>query len=122
MEEERENCTGGVASPPELEYVRVAPGIDMGNHAFLRPLPVCCAQIASPYWARVIGSISNKRADEAPVRVIATLFGPKGETLGEHTDFMILDSGDESGFDVKITSFYEDVRAYSLEVTDDDPI
>ena len=120
MEEERENCTGGVAPPPELEYVRVAPGMEMGNHAFLRPLPVCCAQIASPYWARVIGSVSNRRADEAPVRVAATLFDKNGHVLGEHTDFMILDSGEKSEFDIKITSFYEDVRAYGLEVTDDE--
>ena len=119
MEEKEENCARSAALPPKLEYVRVAPGLGLRNHALLRPLPVCCARIASPYWARVIGSISNKRAEEAPVRIVATLLGSNGEVLGEHSDFMILGGGDNGEFDVKITSFYEDVRAYGLEVTDD---
>ena len=122
MEGREESSAEGTARPPELEYVRAADGLEIGNHAFLRPLPPCCAQIASPYWARVIGSVSNKRAHEAPVRVIATLYDKNGHTLGEHADFMILDSGDESEFDIKITSFYENVRAYGLEVTDDETL
>ncbi len=113
-----EGCLSGTTQPPELAYAKAAPGLELGNHAFLRPLPPCCAQIASPYWARIIGAVSNERSDEALIQVIATLFDDDGTVLGTHTDFMVLDGGDKSEFDIKITKFYDHVRMYGLEATD----
>ena len=113
-----EGCPSETAQPPELAYVKTAPGLELGNHAFLRPLPPCCAQIASPYWARVIGAVSNSRSDEALIQVIATLFDDDGTVLGTHADFMVLDGGEKSEFDIKITKFYDRVRTYGLEAAD----
>jgi hypothetical protein len=118
MEEKKGNCTAPPAQPPELVYVRPIPGLDLGSHAFLRPLPPCCAQIASPYWGRVIGVVSNSRADEVLINVTATLFDENGRTLGTHSDFMVLDGGARSEFDIKITTFYDHVGSYGLEVTE----
>ena len=106
------------SAPPQLSCVRTEGDLELGSHAFLRPLPPCCAQIASPYWARVIGAVSNKGTREVPVKVVATLFDEGGRVLGTHSDFMLLDGGERSEFDIKITSFYDNVRTYSLEVVE----
>ena len=111
-------CSAAVQGPPALCFVRTAPGLELGNHAFLRPLPACCAQIASPYWARVIGDISNNGSDEVLIHVSAIIFDEQGLSLGAHTDFMVLDPGDKSEFDIKISTFYDNACAYGLEVTE----
>jgi len=112
----KEVCAAGVQAPPELSFVRTAPGLEVGHHAFLRPLPACCAQIASPYWARVIGDVLNKGSDEVLIHVAAVIFDEQGLSLGEHTDFMVLDAGCKGEFDIKISTFYDNARTYGLEV------
>lgn len=111
-------CPAGPTGSPELSFIRTAPGLKLGNHVFLRPLPACCAQIASPYWARVIGDISNNGSEEVLVHVAAVIFDEQGSSLGEHTDFMVLGPGDKSEFDIKISTFYDNARMYGLEVTE----
>lgn len=116
--DERIECSAKANNPPRLSYVTSGEGLELGNHAFLRPLPPCCAQIASPYWARIIGAVSNTGGREVLVKVIATLFDEEGTALGAHFDFMALDGGEKSEFDIKITSFYDHAYAYGLEVTE----
>jgi hypothetical protein len=111
-----EDCCAGVQRPPELSFIRTPPGLELGNHAFLRPLPACCAQIASPYWARVIGDICNNGSDEVLVHIAAVILDINGLSLGEHTDFMVLEPGGRSEFDIKISTFYDNARLYGLEV------
>jgi hypothetical protein len=118
VSDKEEACCAGVQGPPELSFVRTAPGLELGNHAFLKPLPACCAQIASPYWARVIGDISNNGSDEVLIHIAAVILDKDGVSLGEHTDFMVLEPGARSEFDIKISTFYDDARAYGLEVTE----
>jgi len=117
---EGETCSTGSSQPPELAYVRAAPGLELGNHAFLRPLPPCCAQIASPYWARIIGAVANNRPVEAMIEIIATLFDEQGKIQGSHADSMFLDGGERSEFDIKITTFYDRVATYGLEIIETD--
>jgi len=116
VDNKEEMCAGGIQAPPELSFVRTPPGLEVGHHAFLRPLPACCAQIASPYWARVIGDVFNKEGDEVLIHVAAVIFDEHGLSLGEHTDFMVLEAGGKGEFDIKISTFYDNARAYGLEV------
>jgi hypothetical protein len=118
MGNNEEACCAGVQGPPELSFIRTVPGLELGNHAFLRPLPACCAQIASPYWARVIGDISNNGSDEVLIHIAAVILDNDGLPLGEHTDFMVLGPGERSEFDIKISIFYDNARAYGLKVTE----
>jgi hypothetical protein len=118
MDKEKATCGTGGNTPPRLSFVAAGEDLELGSHAFLRPLPACCAQIASPYWARVIGAISNKGTDEVLARVVVTLFDEEGRALGTHEDFMTLDGGEKSEFDVKITGFYDNARAYGLEAVE----
>jgi hypothetical protein len=120
MDKIEEPCNTAGSDAPRLAFIKEGEDLELGDHAFLRPLPPCCAQIASPYWARVIGSVSNKRDCEALVKVLATLFDEAGAALGTHGDFMVLDGGEKSEFDIKITSFYDNVRTYGLEVVETD--
>ena len=118
METMEEGCLGGPDPSPTLAYVRTAPGIELGSHAFLRPLPPCCAAIASPYWGRVIGAVSNTGTEDVLIHITATMLDNEGRALGSHADFMALDKGDRSEFDIRITTFYDHVHSYGLEVTE----
>ena len=118
VDNKEEACAAGVQAPPELSFIRTAPDLEIGHHAFLRPLPACCAQIASPYWARVIGDVFNSRADEVLIHVAAVILDEHGLSLGEHADFMVLEAGSKGEFDIKISTFYDNARAYGLKVTE----
>jgi hypothetical protein len=107
-----------LTAPPSLSYVKAGEGLELGSHAFLRPLPPCCSMIASPYWARIIGDVSNHRDAEVLVKVVATLFDAEGFPVGVHDDFMVLDAEQKSEFDIKIGVFYENVSTYGLETVE----
>jgi hypothetical protein len=117
MDERNETCNTD-KTIPRLSYIKAGDGLELGSHAFLRPLPPCCSQIASPYWARVIGAVSNIGKSEVLVKVMATVFDEEGRALGTHGDFMVLDGGEKGEFDIKIGSFCDNVRAYGLEATE----
>ena len=118
MNDDKGACSASLQGSPTLSFVRTDPGLQLGSHAFLRPLPACCAQIASPYWARVIGDVSNNGSDEVLINVSAIIFDEQGLPLGSHADFMVLDPGGKSEFDIKISTFYDNACAYGLEVTE----
>jgi hypothetical protein len=112
------NCYNNVSQPPKSTYRKTAKGLEFGDHAFLRPLPPCCAQSASPYWARIIGTVKNNGPIEVMVTIIATIFNGTNEAMGTHNDFMALDAGEKGEFDIKIKTFYDNAAAYGLEATE----
>ncbi len=117
-EETQEDRCGSLTQPPSLAYTKSDDGIELGDHAFLRPLPPCCAKIASPYWARIIGTVVNTRSDETFVTINATFFDVHGNPVGLHNDFMVLDPGQKGEFDIRISVFYENVSTYGLEAAE----
>jgi len=117
IEEKVEICSNNT-SQPKFAYKKAAAGLELGDYAFLRPLPPCCAQSASPYWARIIGTVRNNRPLEIMVTITATVFNENSEAMGTHNDFMALDPNEKGEFDIKIKTFYDDVETYGLEVTE----
>ncbi len=108
--------TPGAGTRPEAMNSYVAEGLSLGPHTFvISPLP-CCAKIALPYWARVIGSIVNDEADEACVKVTVRLFDENRNPIHENGDFMIIDGKETGEFDVKIVDFLKEARTYDIEV------
>ncbi|MBA4418324.1 MAG: hypothetical protein C0392_10505 [Syntrophus sp. (in: bacteria)] len=118
IEDKEETCCYNTSQPPKTAYRKAAAGLELGDHAFLRPLPPCCAQSASPYWARIIGTVKNNGPVEAMVTIAAVIFNGNSENMGTHNDFMALDPGEKGEFDIKIKTFYDDIAAYGLEVTE----
>jgi hypothetical protein len=121
MEEREEDGCNSASRSPLLAYTKSEGGLKFGDHAFLTPLTPCCAKIASPYWARIIGTIVNTGPDETFATINATFFDESGIAMGMHNDSMILDPGQKGEFDIKVPVFYEGVRTYGLEALATEP-
>jgi hypothetical protein len=102
--------------PPTFLKLDTAPGIEIKGHAFILSPPPCCSQTALPFWAKVIGGITNNRSEEITVRVAVRLFDGDGSLVATYSDDMMLEGGEKGEFDVKLTDFERRAGLYSLEV------
>jgi hypothetical protein len=116
-----DRCGGpGPDSSPVLLRLSMAPGIEIKGHAFILSPAPCCSQTALPFWAKVIGRISNSRADEIMINVRVTLFGEDGSPAAAYSEEILLEGKEEGEFDVKLTDFGKRAHRYSIEVEEAD--
>jgi hypothetical protein len=118
--DKNKNCPAGIQRPPELFFVKTVPDLKLGNHAFPRLLPAYHAQIASTFWTRVMGDISNTRSYEVLAHIAVVIFDEHGVPIEKHQDFLAFETWSGSEFDIKISPFYDNARTYGLEVTKTD--
>ncbi len=100
---------------PRLSAVSVAQGIELRDPLFLPTLLRCCAQLALPYMAKVIGKIGNHLADEVMVKVTVALLDGREKSIGEKSDVLALEPGEWGEFEVKIVEM--NTRAVRYRIT-----
>lgn len=103
---------------PGLKEIRLPEGIELRDLVFLRSLMPCCAQLALPYWAKVVGKLINKNADDVLVHATITLYGDGGTMLSRHSDTLVIDAGDAAGFEVRLDEFHDKVEQYAITIED----
>ncbi len=100
--------------------VEIAEDIELQGHLFLLSLLPCCAQLALPYWAKILGRVFNQRTDEVLLTVKVTLVDGVGSPLAAYTDNVALESGEKGEFEVKLADYQTESAAYRLAIEETD--
>lgn len=96
--------------------IRLPEGLELKRHIVLFPPMPCCAQLAAPFWAKVIGSIVSKRDRELLIEITVTLYNQDMDVITECPEGMFLDGGGECEFDVQIPHLIPIPSMYSIKV------
>ncbi len=90
--------------------------MELKKHAVLFPPMPCCAQLAAPFWAKVIGSIVSKRDIELLIETTIILYDQDKNVIKECSDSMFLEEGGEVEFDIQIPHLVPAPSMYSIKV------
>ncbi|HOJ72273.1 MAG TPA: hypothetical protein PLR38_10615 [Syntrophorhabdaceae bacterium] len=100
----------------KLVDVLLPEDVELKKHAVLFPPMPCCAQLAAPFWAKVIGSIVSKRDKELLIETTIILYDQDKHIIKECSDSMFLEDGGEVGFDIQIPHLVPIPSMYSIKV------
>jgi hypothetical protein len=110
------DTAGFAGSSPRLAALSVAEGMEVRSPLLLPTLLPCCAQLALPYMAKVIGGIGNHFKDEVLEKITVVLLNEEGDPIGETSDLIALDQGEWGEFEVRIPEIGDGVRGYRINV------
>ncbi|MCX8110673.1 MAG: hypothetical protein N3D15_05445 [Syntrophorhabdaceae bacterium] len=100
----------------KLMDVHLPEDIELKRHVVLFPPMPCCAQLAAPFWAKVIGSIVSKRDMESLIETTVTLYDQDRKVIKECSDCMFLEDGGEVEFDIQIPHLLPIPSMYSIKI------
>lgn len=100
----------------ELIDISVPEYIELKNHLVLFPPIPCCAQLAAPFWAKVIGALLNKDKKEYLVEIVIVLYDDHKKVLKECSEAMFLESGRTGEFDIQIPHLTPIPSMYSMKI------
>jgi hypothetical protein len=99
---------------PALVGIGTMPGIELGEPLFLPSLLPCCAQLALPFMAKIIGAVRNCTGADLMVRVTALLLDADGARVAEYSEVLALDADEKGQFEVKLIELPDEVRGYRI--------
>lgn len=100
----------------ELKDISVPDFIELKKHVVLFPPLPCCAQLAAPFWAKVIGTIENKDEKEYLVEIVITLYDGQNNILKECSEVMFLENEKTGEFDIQIPHLTPCPSMYSIKI------
>lgn len=102
--------------PFKLIGIDTANSIELKNHTVLFPPTPCCAQLAAPYWTKIIGTVVNKSEEELLIEVVVTLYDEKKDIIKECSDALFLDASGTGEFDINIPHLNPVPIMYSIKI------
>ncbi len=90
--------------------------LDLKRHVVLFPPMPCCAQLAAPYWAKIIGYIKNKTDKELLIEATVLLYDQDRNIIKECSEDIFLDGIGECEFDIQIPHMVPIPSGYSIKV------
>lgn len=100
----------------KLVDIMLPEDIELKRHVVLFPPMPCCAQLAAPFWAKIIGSIVSKRDIELLIETTITLYDQDRNVIRECSDSMFLEDRGEVEFDVPIPHLVPIPSMYSIKI------
>ncbi len=90
--------------------------LDLKRHVVLFPPMPCCAQLAAPFWAKIIGLINNRTDKELLIEATVILYDQYRNIIKECSEDMFLDGISECEFDIQIPHLMPVPSMYSIKV------
>ncbi|MCX7965820.1 MAG: hypothetical protein N2596_04265 [Syntrophorhabdaceae bacterium] len=100
----------------ELIEINIPETIELKNHLVLFPPMPCCAQLAAPFWAKIIGSVENKDDKEYLIEIVIKLFDHNKKIFKECSEMMFLENGKTGEFDIQIPHLIPCPSMYSIKI------
>ena len=114
MDSNKTTCTDDPACRLlSCREIKLPEEVVLENHLLLISQLPCCAQIALPYWAKIMGRIINYRDEEVLLNVAVTLFDHKSP-LTEYTDTIALNAKEKGEFEVRLFEYHNRATAYAI--------
>ncbi len=104
------------AKVPALVGIETMPGIELKDPIFLPSLLPCCAQLALPFMAKIIGDVRNCTPAEVMIEVAVSLLDGSGTRLADYSDVLALEADEKGRFEVKLIELPDEVAGYRITV------
>lgn len=108
--------SGGAFRQLHCLRVELPEHIIVEKQIFLISQLPCCANLALPYWGKIVGDIINLDSEERLLSIEATILDKDDDPICRYTDFIALESGCTGEFEIKVIQYDERAAAYSLAV------
>lgn len=102
------------AKAPGLVGIEAMPGIELKEPIFLPSLLPCCARLALPFMAKIIGGIKNCTSADLMVKVAVSLLDTRGARVSEYFEVLALDADEKGQFEVKLIELPDEVAGYRI--------
>jgi hypothetical protein len=99
---------------PALIGIETMPGLELKEPIFLPSLLPCCAQLALPFMAKIIGGIRNCTSADLMVKVAVSLLDAHGARIAEYFEVLALDADEKGQFEVKLIELPDEVTGYRI--------
>lgn len=99
---------------PMLTGIETMPGLELKEPIFLSSLLPCCARLALPFMAKIIGGIRNCTSDDLMIKVAVSLLDAQGAPIAEYFEVLALDADEKGQFEVKLIEMPDEVTGYRI--------
>ncbi|HOJ42791.1 MAG TPA: hypothetical protein PK800_01600 [Syntrophorhabdaceae bacterium] len=90
--------------------------MELKKHVVLFPPMPCCAQLAAPFWAKIIGIIENKAPKEYLIEIVVSLYDTHKTFINKCSETMFLENNKTSTFDIEIPHLTPTPSMYSIKI------
>ncbi len=99
---------------PALIGIDTITGVELKEPIFLPSLLPCCARLALPFMAKIIGGIRNCTSADVMVKVAVSLLDAQGARVSEYFEVLALDANEKGQFEVKLIDLPDEVTGYRI--------